>query len=289
MKWLKSFVWFFLVLVGLSSFLWMISELDIIAGPNRIAVIRISGTIDDVQEYLSAIKEYRENDNVKAIVLRIESPGGGIGASQEMYREVRRTHVVKPVVASLGGVAASGGYYIASAAGHIVANPGTITGSIGVIISFPNFREIFDRLGYETVVIKSGKFKDTGNPGREMTPEERALLEEAIEQAHDQFVRDVAQGRNLAEDKVRGIADGRILMGEKAFELGLVDEIGNFHDAVSAAANLGRIEDKPRIVHFEKKKQSLLDFFLGVNMSRKLSTMLDGSYNFLRYQLPVFP
>ncbi len=289
MKWRKYFLWTLLVLIGLVSVLWLSSRVDILAGTNRIAVIRISGTIDDVQEYLDAMKEYRENDNVKAIVLRIESPGGGIGPSQEMYREVRRTHAVKPVVASLGGIAASGGYYIASAAGHIVANPGTITGSIGVIVSFPNFREIFDRLGYETIVIKSGEFKDTGNPGREMTPEERALLEESIEQAHGQFVRDVAQGRNLAEDNVKTIADGRILMGEKALELGLVDEIGNFHDAVQAAANLGRIEGKPRIVHFEKKKSSLLDFLLGVNVSRKLDTMLNGSYNFLRYQLPAYP
>ncbi len=282
-------IWALLTALGLSFFLWLASRMDLFASPNRIAVLRVRGVIEDVQEFLKALEKYREDDNVKAIIVRIESPGGAIGPSQEMYREVRRTHAVKPVVASLGGIAASGGYYIASAAGHIVANPGTITGSIGVIISFPNLRELFDKLGYHTVVIKSGEFKDTGNPGREMTPEERTLLETAIAQSHAQFVRDVAQGRNLPEDTVRAVADGRILMGETAMELGLVDEMGNFQDAVTAAAALGKIEEKPQVIFFERKKRSLMDFLLGTDMSEKLATALDGSHSFLRYQLAVQP
>ncbi len=287
MKLRKAIIWAFLAFMGLSFFLWFASKMDLLAGPNRIAVIRIRGVIDDVQEMLKAMKEYREDDNVQAIILRIESPGGGIGPSQELYREVKRTAAVKPVVASLGGVAASGGYYIASATDHIVANPGTITGSIGVVISFPNLRELFDRLGYHTIVIKSGEFKDTGNPGREMTPQERDLLEEAIQQSHLQFVRHVAEGRNMPQDAVMEVADGRILLGEKAFQLGLVDELGNFYDAVAVAARLGEIKEKPKVIFFEKRRRSLLDFLLGTDMSERVVTFLDGSHGFIRYQLPA--
>ncbi len=283
----KVIIWTFLAFMGLSFFLWFASKMDLLAGPNRIAVIRIRGAIDNVEEILKAMREYREDDNVQAIILRIESPGGGIGASQELYLEVKRTLAVKPVVASLGGIAASGGYYIASATDHIVANPGTITGSIGVVISFPNLRELFDRLGYQTIIIKSGEFKDTGNPGREMTDEERDLLEDAIQQAHQQFIRHVALGRDMPESDVMEIADGRILLGEKALELGLIDELGNFHDAVAVAARLGEIEVKPKIIFFEKRKWSLLDFLLGTNMSEKVVEALDGSHSFIRYQLPA--
>lgn len=234
---------------------WMgASDLNFFAKPNQIAVIEIRGLIDDAQETQKALKKYREDDNVKAILVRIESPGGGIGPSQEIVRELRRTSKEKPVVASLGGIAASGGYYIASAANRIIANPGTITGSIGVILSFPNLKELFDKVGYYTNVIKSGPFKDVGNPGREMTPEERALLQETIDEAYGQFVKDVALGRNLPEEKVRQIADGRIILGETAQKLGLVDALGNFQDAVDAAASLGKIEGKPEIIYHKKKE-----------------------------------
>lgn len=287
---LRSF-WFlglFLLLITL-GFFWVAGpELDFLSSPNQIAVVEVRGVIDNSQETVKALRKYCKDDNVKAVLMRIESPGGGIGPSQEIAREVTRTLKEKPVVASLGGIAASGGYYIASAASHIVANPGTITGSIGVIISFPNLKELFDRVGYFTNVIKSGPFKDMGNPGREMTPEERALLQKTIDEAYGQFVRDVAHGRRLSEEKVRQIADGRLIMGETAQALGLVDALGNFQDAVEAATALAKIEGEPELVYHKKPKRSLLDYLLGSDASEGLSNFLNGSASFLRYQMP-FP
>ena len=278
------------LLVVICFLVWLMApDFQLISSPNRIGVLEVRGLIDNVQESLKAIKEFRQDTNVKCILVRIESPGGGIGASQELYREVRRTIEEKPVVASLGGIAASGGYYIASAANRIVANPGTITGSIGVISYFPNLRELFEKIGFSATTIKSGRFKDTGNPGREMTPEERDLLQATMDQAHGQFIRDVARGRNLPEEKVREIADGRIIMGESAQQLGLVDELGNFEDGVKAAAKLGKIEGEPNLLYAKKKKRSLLDFLFGSELSEQLDGYVNGSLNFLRYQIPYWP
>lgn len=262
----------------------MTPDFQLFASPNRIGVLEVRGVIDNVQESLKALKEFRQDVNVKAVLVRIDSPGGGVGASQELYREIRRTMEEKPVVASLGGIAASGGYYIASAATRVIANPGTITGSIGVISYFPNLRELFEKVGFSAVIIKSGRYKDTGNPGREMTDEERALLQSTMDQAHRQFIRDVAQGRNLTEAKVREIADGRIIMGESAQQLGLVDELGNFEDAVNASARLGKIEGEPDLLYAKKKKRSLLDYLLGSEVSEQLDGLFSGSLSILRYQ-----
>ncbi len=267
----------------------MTPDFQLLASPNRIGVLEVRGVIDNVQESVKALKEFRQDVNVKAILVRIESPGGGIGPSQELYREIRRTIEEKPVVASMGGIAASGGYYIAAAANRIVANPGTITGSIGVISYFPNLRELFDKIGFSAVIIKSGRYKDTGNPGREMTQEEKTLLQTTMDQAHSQFIRDVAKGRNLPEEKVREIADGRILMGEAAQQLGLVDELGNFEDGVKASAKLGKIEGEPDLLYAKKKKRSLLDFILGSEVTEQLDGLINGSLHILRYQAPYWP
>jgi protease-4 len=274
-----------LIFIGLV--IWLLTpESQWFAGPNQIGVIELRGLIDSVQDPLKAFREFRKNTNVKCVLLRIESPGGGIGASQELYREVKRTIEVKPVVASLGGIAASGGYYIASAANRIVANPGTITGSIGVISYFPNLQELFKKIGFSANIIKSGRFKDIGNPDREMTHEERELLQSTMDEAHRQFIRDVARGRNLPEEKVREVADGRILMGEKAQQLGLVDELGNFEDAIKISALLGKIEEEPDLLYARKKKHSLLDFLIGSEISEQLDGYINGSLSFLRYQVP---
>lgn len=269
---------------------WMIdSDSPFMAKPNQIAVIEIRGLIDDAQETLKALKQYRKDKNIKAILLRIDSPGGGVGPSQEIYREVRRTIETKPVVASMGAIAASGGYYIASACTRILSNPGTITGSIGVIMYFPNLQGIFDKIGYNMINIKSGEFKDLGNPNREMTPAEKQLLQGTVDQTYVQFVQDVARGRNIPEEKIREVADGRILMGQTALELGLVDELGNFQDGVDAAAKLGKIEGEPELTYHKKKKQSMLDFLLGSDMSDRVSALLNTSGSFLRYQMPLVP
>jgi protease IV len=284
---LSLIILFLVVFIGFLVWL-MTPDLQWFASPNRVGVIEIRGLIDNVQDSLKSFRAFRKDTNVKCILLRIESPGGGIGASQELYREVRRTIEVKPVVASLGGIAASGGYYIASAANRIVANPGTITGSIGVISYFPNFRELFDKIGFTAIIIKSGRFKDIGNPDREMTQEEKDLLQSTMDEAHRQFIRDVARGRNLPEEKVREVADGRIIMGEKAQQLGLVDELGNFEDAVKASAVLGKIDEEPELLFAKKKKRSLLDLLIGSDIGEQIDGYLSGSLNFLRYQAPQF-
>jgi protease IV len=262
------------------------SDFEFMAKPNRIGVIEIRGTIADVRETLKSLKTFRRDANVKAVLVRIDSPGGGIAPSQELYRELRRLSQEKPVVSSLGAVAASGGYYVAAATQRIVSNPGTITGSIGVISYFPNLKDLFEKIGFHTVIVKSGQFKDTGNPGREMTQQEKDLIQATIDEAHRQFIADVAQGRSLPEEKVRQIADGRILMGETALKLGLVDELGNMEDAVTAAARLGKIEGEPELVYAKKKRLSVLDLLLGNEASERLNGLLEGAYDPLRYQLP---
>jgi protease-4 len=264
----------------------MFTDIDPLAASNRVGVIEVQGTISDAKDFIKNIKELREDDRVRCILIRIDSPGGGVGPSQEMYREIERTIEEKPVVASLGSIAASGGYYIAAPTSHIVANPGTVTGSIGVISYFPNLQQIFDKIGYSMVIIKSGQYKDIGNPARQMTSEEVALLQATINETYAQFVRDVAKGRKLSEEKVREFADGRIFTGEAALRLGLVDTLGNFEDAVLKAASLGKIEGKPEVIVVKKKKRSLLDLFLGEDVSSRLSQFLNGPTNMLRYQVP---
>ena len=287
--WLTGFVFLFSVIVGVLIWSLVPDEFSFLSKGSRIGVIEVRGVIADVQDTVTNIKKFRKDKNIKAILLRIESPGGGVGPSQEIYREVRRTIESKPVVASLGGIAASGGYYIASAASHVVANPGTVTGSIGVIVPFPNFRELFEKIGYGKTIVKSGQYKDLGDPGREMTPEEKALLQETVDAVHQQFIRDVASGRNLTEAKVREIADGRILTGEMALQLELVDELGNFEDGVKAAADLANLKEEPILEYAKKKRSSLLDFLLGEDLGGRINSYLEEPLYSLRYQLPSFP
>ncbi len=278
-----------LLLMAVGALAWFgTDDSSIMASSNRIGVVEVRGTIDDSQDNVREIKEFRKDENVRAILVRIDSPGGAIGPSQEVYREIRRTITEKPVVASMGAIAASGGYYIASAANRIVANPGTITGSIGVIIMYPKVRELLDTIGLDVEVIKSGRLKDVGNPARDMSPEERQYIQGTVDEGHRQFIRDVALGRGLEEEKVREIADGRIMMGQTARELGLVDDLGNFEDAVETAARLGKIEGEPEVVFARKKKRSLLDYFLDAEVSSLLRSTLDGSMSFLRYEMPMF-
>ena len=226
----------------------------------KVAVLEVKGVIADSQPTIEQLATFRKDSSVKAVVVRIESPGGGVSPSQELYQEIGRTGREKPVVVSMGSIAASGGYYIASAAQKIYANPGSITGSIGVILQFTNIEELLNKIGFRMEIVKSGEFKDVGNPAREMTSEERAYLQTMIDNVHQQFVRDVARGRRMQEEEVREVADGRIFTGEQAKELGLVDELGNLRDAISAAAKLAGIEGEPKIVYPEKEKRSVVDY-----------------------------
>lgn len=228
---------------------------DISDAGEKVGVIEVKGFIADPHDVIQDIRKYREDSTIKAIVLRIDSPGGGVGASQEIFREVQRTLQDKKIVASFGSVAASGGYYIAAAASGIVANPGTLTGSIGVIMGFTDFQGLLQKIGITPVVIKSGQYKDIGSPVRTMTDSEKTILQTFSDQVHRQFITAIADGRKLDFDKVASIADGRLISGENALELKLVDRLGNLQDAIEWAGQLGGITGKVSAVYNTKDKK----------------------------------
>lgn len=228
-------------------------------GP-KVAVVELTGTIIDARPVVRQLKQYRRDGSVRAIVLRIESPGGGVAASQEIHDEVRKTRMAgKVIVASMGSVAASGGYYVAVPATRIMANPGTTTGSIGVVAEIPNIRRLLDKIGIDFTVIKSGKFKDTGSPYRGLTEAERAYLQQWVDDAFAQFVDAVAEGRRMDRARVLELADGRVFTGLQALRSGLVDTLGTFEDAVRLAADLAGIKGEPRIVRQERRGLRLID------------------------------
>lgn len=241
---------------------------------DRIGVVEINGIIKSSDDILKQLSDFNNDKKVKAIILRIDSPGGAVGPSQEIYSEVMKIRKNKPVVASIATLGASGGYYIASAANKIVANPGTITGSIGVIIQFYNFQQLLTKFGIKGNTVKSGEFKDTGSPLRDMTKEERAYIQSVIDDVHNQFVEAVSMGRNLKKENIIPIADGRIITGKRAKELKLVDEMGNFNDAVSLAKKLAKLEGEPKLVYAKKKKTSLLDLLTGLSDNESKSKIL---------------
>lgn len=225
----------------------------------KIALIELTGPIKSSRPIVSQLEEYGEDDSVPAIVLRINSPGGRVAASQEVYQQIKRVrHSGKRVVVSMGSVAASGGYYVACAADTIVANPGTITGSIGVIFQLPNAQELFKKIGIGFEVVKSGKHKDMGSPVRRVTEEERRLLQSVIDDAYDQFLDVIVKERGLSREAVLKLADGRIFTGRQAKEIGLVDVLGDYQYAIGLAAKMVGIEGKPRTV-MEKRRISILD------------------------------
>jgi protease-4 len=230
-----------------------------------IGVVELTGVIIAADETIAQLTEFREQKNIRAIVLRIDSPGGAVGASQELYEEVRRTNAVKPVVASMGSVAASGGLYAALGAGRIVANPGTLTGSMGVILKFANLEELFHKIGYKSEVVKSGRLKDIGSPSRPLNEEEREMLQTMIDDVHGQFVKAVAESRKLPEEAVHAVADGRIFSGAQARELKLIDQFGNLNDAVLLAAELAGMDTTtmPKLIYPEQHDFSLWSLLAG--------------------------
>jgi len=231
----------------------------------KIGVVNIDGVIstDLAEKTVRLLTKYADDPSIKAIILKIDSPGGGVASSQEIYEEVRRIQSGgKLVVASLGSVAASGGYYIACAAQRIVAHPGTVTGSIGVIVQLANAEELLRKIGVEPVVITSGPFKDSGSPTRALRPEERQVFQALVDDVYQQFVEAVAQGRNLPVDEVRQAADGRIYTGRQAKDLRLVDDLGGLHDAISYIATTLGIEGKPRLVQEGKERLWWLKYVL---------------------------
>jgi len=200
---------------------------------------------------------------MKAVVVRIDSPGGSVGPSQEIHDEVVKLAKRKKVVCSLGNVAASGGFYVAVACPKIVAAPGTLTGSIGVISQFPNVKGLAERFDVKMETVKSGALKDAGNPFRDMTPEDRAYWQSLVDRVHGQFIAAVAEGRGLDAAKVRKIADGRVLTGAEAKDLGLVDALGNFYDAVDLVMKEAGLEGEPRLVYAPEERTRFLEQLMG--------------------------
>lgn len=229
---------------------------------HKLALVRIEGPIMDSKDLVEEIREYAKDNSIKAIVLRIDSPGGAVAPSQEIYAEVKKAAAAKKVIVSMGSIAASGGYYIAAPATRIFANPGTLTGSIGVIMEIPNVEELMKKIGVKSEVIKSGKNKDIGSAFRPMQPEGRQILQDVLDNVHAQFIKAVADGRKLKIEDVRSLADGRIFSGEQAHALKLVDELGTLEDATRAAAKMAGLGEDPDVVS-KKDRLSFLDMLRG--------------------------
>ena len=247
---LRKAFWLFAVGLGVLTLINLLfPDLDL-STDDRIALIRVEGVILDSQTTIGELKRFSENPSVKAIVIRIDSPGGGVVPSQEIYNAVKRVRSKhnKAVIASMGSVAASGGYYIAAATDRIVANPGTLTGSIGVIMETANVEGLLQKIGVEGVVIKSGKYKDVGSPLRKMSTDERGLLQGVMDDVHKQFIEAVAEGRSLELRAAQALADGRIFTGRQAKEAKLVDELGDLEDAIQLAAEVVGIEGEPKVI-----------------------------------------
>jgi protease IV len=232
------------------------------SGKQKIAVVDLDFTIIDAAPIVRQFKKYREDKSIKAILLRVNTPGGGVAASQEMYEEVRKTRDSgKPVIVSFGSIAASGGYYVSCGSTLIVSNPGTLTGSIGVIISFANFKELAEKLGIKDVTFKSGNLKDSGNPLRDINEEDRKYFQEIVDDSYGQFLDVVSRERKIDIETLKPLASGRVFTGKQAKELGLVDSLGTFEDAVRITSRIAGIEGEPVIVR-EKKKNHLIELFL---------------------------
>ncbi len=246
----------------------------------RVAVIPLTGLISDSEPLVENLKRFGKDNSVKAIVLRIESPGGGVAASQEIYEEVKKVRAKKPVLTSMGALAASGGYYVACATQKVYANPGTITGSIGVIMPFVNVKDLIEKIGIKGMTVKSGQYKDMGSPLREMTPQERQLLQTVVDNVHQQFVDAVAEGRRMDREDVVKIADGRVFTGAQAKALGLVDALGGLEDTIAEAGRLGKIAGEPKVVTPPKKKISLFDL-----LKEETRTLIDEKLSGNRLRL----
>ena len=268
--------------IALTSLVSGKSELTITSG---VGLVEVKGVIIDPLETVKQLHDFGKDDKVKAVVLRIDSPGGVVGPSQEIWSAVKALKQKKPVVVSMGSVAASGGYYIAAPATLIFANPGTITGSIGVLMKFSNIEGLMGKVGMKSFTLKTGKFKDVGSPVRAMSDDERAMLQSVIESTHGQFVKAVAEGRRLPEEKVREIADGRIFSGEQALSNKLIDRLGTMQDAVTEAGRLAGISGEPGVIKAPKKKHLLLDMLVEESAGRFSSLMRKEKGFSLNYEL----
>lgn len=287
-KWFIAILGGLLFVGGMFTLLFLIAigslatnDTEVLSGSGeKIALVELKGTILASEDIVRQVKKYREDHSIKGILLRIDSPGGGVAASQEIYEEVRKTRDGgKPVVVSMGAVAASGGYYVSCGANRIVANPGTVTGSIGVISQFVRVDPLMKKIGVESQTIKSGKFKDAGTPFREMSADDKSYFQGLIDDIYRQFTDVVESERGLDHDSVMRYADGRVFTGEQAWALGLVDTLGTFEDAIDIAAQMAGIKGEPTLIRERHRGPSLFERLFGETKFSDLFGLKDELLN----------
>ncbi|HZE22068.1 MAG TPA: signal peptide peptidase SppA [Desulfobaccales bacterium] len=283
--WTGCLVTFVVVLffVGLTGVVLTLVGRGHLFGPRaQVGVVEIDGVITGSRRVIKELDGYRDDNNIKAIVLRINSPGGAVGPAQEILREVEKVRKKKKIVASLGTVAASGGYYIASGANLIMADRGTATGSIGVIMQFTNVEALTKKIGVDFFNLKSGRYKDVGSPFRPMTPQDKAYLQSLLDNIYQQFLRDVARNRKIPLAKLKTLAEGKIYSGEEAKQVGLVDAFGNLQDAIQKAGRMAGVKGKIKAVYPKKEGFSLLRLVFGEESQKSLGQLV------LPYPEPAF-
>jgi len=241
----------------------------------KVALVRVTGVILDSTDIIEELRDYSKNNSIKAVVIRVDSPGGAVAPSQEIYEEILKIKEIKKIIVSMGTVAASGGYYISAPADKIVANAGTLTGSIGVIMELPNISGLMQKIGVETQVIKSGEHKDIASMFKALKPEEKQILQDVLDDVHNQFIIAVSKGRNMKFEEIKKLADGRIFTGRMAKELGLVDELGNLQDAIMLAGKLTGIKGEPEVVQ-KKEKFSVMEILKGEFPKRLMDNVFQG-------------
>jgi protease-4 len=264
----KVLIFFAIVFVVIAAISLLMTFSDKVTVGEKVALVRVAGVILDSTNIIAELKDYSKDSSVKAIVMRVDSPGGAVAPSQEIYEEILKIKKKKKVVVSMGSVAASGGYYISAPADKIVANPGTLTGSIGVIMEIPNVEGLMKKIGISAEIIKSGKNKDIASMYKSLTEEQKDILQDVLNDVHEQFISAISDSRGIEFNEVKKIADGRIFTGKKAQQIGLVDEIGNLQDAITLAGKLTGIEGEPDVVT-KKEEFSVFDL-----LKQKLSGSL---------------
>jgi len=257
-----------------------VKALSFLSG-DGVGVLQIEGTIDDSRSVMNELKRFKEAPWIKAIVVRIDSPGGAVAPTQEIFDELQKTGKKKPLIASMGSMATSGGYYVASACEKIIANPGTLTGSIGVIMQLSNVEELMKKVGVKGYNIKSGVNKDIGSPFQPLSPEGKEILQSLIDNVHSQFVSAVAKGRGMNEAQVRKLADGRVFSGAQAKELGLVDQFGTLDDAIEFAAKRVGLEENPTVYYSSPEEERWWEKLFFAAIGRRFSNSQRG---WLRYE-----
>ena len=264
----------FFIFVLLAYFLGIFTGKRSLSLADSVGVLNLEGVLRSSQEFARQAEEFGRDDGIKAVVVRIDSPGGGVAASQEIYASLAELKKKKKVVVSMGSVAASGGYLVACAADKIVANPGTITGSISAIMHFANAESLMEKIGLKSSVVKSGKFKDIGSPVRPMTAEEQALIQELVDDTYDQLLEVISRDRKIPREALKQLADGRVFTGRQAQKLGLVDDLGDMGHAVRLAGTLAGIKGAPELVYPTKKKATYWELLM-----EKAAAALVGELN----------